>query len=466
MSDVLVTPRGVSRAAAAAAALASGFELADRARPYVEPVVTGVKRAYQSLRDYREVRYGPGSESRNRALAKKRAEREREQVKPKKLNFDEPETMSNSVMFTRSSTRVGRKRRRTAQQLFTASVAQMPEQIWRWQRVSPSLLGPGENDLAYGANGASTLQVCPFHIMSLTNNLLFPPSITFGCKRNGMHRIYYDEVARAFGYQNLIGQNNEGTFATNEWQLETGVPRLGTANIDPKGIFHKWTEIRFNLYGSAYYPLKYEILLVTAMPTEMSIFDYPAGIPAPIFQETNLNAFLREHVKDYIGNPIIGSTVDQQDYKSKFKIVRRKLVTVEPLSYGDAAAQVGPPAIAGVDASNVKNVNMFIRHDRYRDYDWTPLATDQTLQNRLDGIGFDQQNTNSTVNASGISDVDREERLYLIIKCSAPRLLDSNAYAVTGPTAPVTLLSPTQIPPFTGSYDVVVRNCYRYNQSV
>lgn len=459
MSDLLVTPQGVSRGAAAAAALASGFELAERVRPYVGPTVSGIKRAYTSLRDYSRVRYGP-NERNYRKVRANQEERKKAREEVKKKLFEEKSTMSNAVMFQRSYTRMGRKRRRNAKALFDASIGAMHETIFRYQRASNSLLGPGETDIAYGSEVEGPNYVCPFHIMSLTNNILFPSNQDFGAQRNGMHRLTYDPSNHHFGYQRLAGQNNTGVFVGPELQYEQGVTRFLTNDIQSR-VFHKWSEIRLNLYGSAYYPLTYEILILTGMPVEMSIFDYPPG-NQPIPAKSNLCAFLREQVKDYIGNPIIGSSADEQDYKDKYRVLKRRVVKVDPLSYGDAAQQstVGP---SGIDASNVKNINIFLRHDRFREYSWTPNPLDQVLQPDLDGVGFDKVHITDQANQTCVCDVDREERVYLVIKCSAPRVLLSADYNTVPADAPTTLLSQTEIPPFTGSYDIVVRNCYRYD---
>lgn len=455
--SLLVTPQGTSHAVAAAAALASGFEIAERLRPYVGPTVQGIKRAYSSLRDYSTVEYGP-SERNYRKNERKKA---REEVK-KKL-FDGDLTMTNAVQFQRSSVRMGRKRRRNASELFNASVGRMKELVFRWQRVSPSLLGPGYTDIAYGTDALGALKVCPFHIMSLTNCRLFPSNQDFGAQTAGMHRLTYDPSNHQFGYQRLEGQDNLGAMNWYEFQYEQGVVRYSGSSLKSQ-LFHKWTDIRLNLYGSAYYPLTYEIMLVTKMPLEMSLFDYPVG-GQTIPEKSNLNAFLREQCKDYIGNPIVGSTTDHEDYSDKYKILRRRVVRVEPLSYSDAAQQKADPTSL-IDASNVKNINMFIRHDRFREYGWTPHETNQVYQEELDGTGFDKSHVSDQVGVSGVSDVDREERVYLIIKCSAPRLLVSDDYNTVPATAPSTVLSQTEIPQFTGSYDIVVRNCYRYDDSV
>jgi len=477
MSDLLVTPRGTSRAAAAAAALSSGFIIADRLRPYVEQGVNTLKRAYGSLRDQSQVRYGPGSGRyrREQELARKRYRRERESVK-KKLDFETKKptklqvptgsssAMSNAVQFQRFSDRIGRKKRRTASELFTAEVGRMNEVVFRWQQVSESLLGPGENIIAYGKSEefVNTGYVLPIMFTSLTNQPMFPANLTFGCQRRGLHRATYDLSTRAFGHQYLTGQNAEGAVDATEWTYEQGSIRNTNSGINPR-MFHKWTDIRLNLYGSQQYPLVYEILVVTGMALDMSPFDFASG-GQPIFQETNLSAWFRDHTKDYIGNPIVGSNLDRSDFKGKFRVIRRKIVRIDPLSYADAAYQ-NVSGATFIDSSNVKNINMFIRHDRFRDYAWTPLAADQDLQNDLAGTGFDRRDITATANTSGLSDVDRDERVYLFIKCTAPTVIVANEFNTIPAEAPVAELAQSTIPKFSGSYDIVLRNCFRYSSS-
>jgi len=476
MSDYLVTTSGQSRAAAFAAAAASGFVIAERARPYVDEVVSTVKRAYSSLRDYSQVRYGPGSGRfrREQQLARKRVRRERESVK-KKLDFEEKvstlklpsvdtqNTMSDGVQFRRSYDRVGRKRRRTATQLFNANIGRMDEVIYRWQQVSGSLLGPGNQVIAYGKAAApATGYVCPLVFSSLTSNPLFPANSTYGAQRAGLYRLTYEPSSKSFGMQYYRGQDKDGQQLVARWQVESGTePAIATSTISPE-VFHKWTEIRMNLYGSAFVPLTYEVLVVTGMELDMSIFDYTFG-GTPIFEGTNMNAFLRDQCKDYIGNPIVGSSLDRNDFKGKYKIIRRKVITIAPLSYNNGAtAKEG--LTSGVDASNVRNVNMFIRHDRFRNYAWTPRSADQDLQTGLDGRGFDTQDISQLVNDSCLSDVDRDQRLYLFVKCSAGRAYEATEFDIIPAEVPVSELSQTEIPVSSGSFDIVMRNCFRYDK--
>jgi len=475
MSDLLVTPRGTSRAAAATAALASGFIIADRARPYVQEIVSGVKRAYSSLRDYRQVQYGPGSSRsrREQQLVRKRIRREREIVK-KRLTFDEPSTvnlpsynkntnMSDSVQFTRSYDRIGRKRYRTVNQLFNSSIGRMDEVIYRWQQVSGSLLGPGNQVISYGKAAApATSYVCPLVFGSLTCNPLFPINSTYGAQRYGLNRLSYDPTTKSFGYQYYAGQDKNGVQTVARWQLETGVePDIATSTVAPE-VFHKWTEIRLNLYGSAFYPLTYEILVLTGMDADMSPFDFAAG-GQPIFEGTNLNAFLRDNCKDFIGNPIVGSVLDRKDFLPKFRVIKKRVITIAPLSYNNGATAI-EGLTSGVDASNVRNVNMFIRHDRFRNYGWTPRSLDQDLQDNLDGRGFDTQDISNLATNSGVCDVDRQHRVYLFIKCTAGRAVEAPEFSTVEAQVPVSELSQIQIPPFSGSFDVVMRNCFRFDK--
>lgn len=473
MSDLLVTPRGTSRAAAAAAALSSGFIIADRLRPYVEQGVSTLKRAYGSLRDQSQVRYGPGSGRyrREQQLARKRTRRERELVK-KKLDFEEKSTlelprfgqssnMTDAVQFRRSYDRMGRKKRRTASQLFNADIGRMSEIVFRWQQVSSSLLGPGNQVIAFGkAPAPATGYVCPLVFSSLTCNPMFPNSADFGARKVGLHRLTYEPSTKAFGHQFYRTQDKDGAQVLGEWQVEAGVaPDPVTSKVDPV-IFHKWSEIRLNLYGSAYYPLTYEIVVLTDMGIDMSPFDYSSG-GTPIFESTNLNAFFRDQCKDYIGNPIVGSSVNRSEFRDKFKVVRRKIVKIDPLSYQNAAVQ--ELNVEFIDISNVRNVNMFIRHDRFRNYGWSPKTADQDLQTGLDGRGFDTQNISELSTASGYSDVDREERLYVMIKCTAGKAVEAAEFGIITADVPAVELSQQSIPPFSGSFDIIMRNCFRYN---
>lgn len=390
-------------------------------------------------------------------------------IKPIKLNFDDPKyaMSSEDVNFKRSKMTIGGTRKRTANDLFKAEVGSMEELVWRWQACSASLLGPGRLPIGFGTDNASfpNINCLPFHMMSLTNNPGLPENASFGCSKAGMFRYYFDKSSGNMGYSFLKSQQADGAVTQpfpGWWTLEKGLAQNHTGQI-----FHKYTDIRINLYGSTLYPLKYKVMLVTKLPLEMSPLDRgvmanPITIPGNDFtllNNTPLSQFILDHVRPLVTNPIIGSNSDE-DYKGKFRVVSQKTYHIPCLTYGNAAAEAGNSA---VNSTNVHNVNMFVRHDRYRDYKWHQLSTDVVRTNNPGGVGFDVIDT--AVNDAGdtLCDVDREERLYLVISCDTGALINNSDYLPTGPFCGPDgdTIGAHQV---SGSYDIVVRNCFRQQE--
>jgi len=388
-------------------------------------------------------------------------------IKPLKLNFEEPQSSSmTEVNFTRSKLTVGGARKRSANDLFKAQIGGMEEVIYRWQSTSASLLGPGRVPIGFGYDSGSFPEVncLPIHCMSLTTNPNFKDNDNLGCNPNGMFRYFFDKTSGNMGYSYLLSQlPNGNTGTTGAWSLEKGLPQVDTGQV-----FHKFTEIRLNLYGSTLYPLKYKVMLVTDMPVEMQprergFMTNPITVPGDDFtllNNTPLNQFILDHCRPLVTNPIVGGNSDE-DYKGKYKVVSQKTYNIPCMTYGDALAQVTDASV--VNSVNVHNVNMFIRHDRYRDYKWHQLSTDIIRTNNPGGVGFDVTDVAQTNLGDTICDLDREQRLFLIISCNAGRLENGVVYTPTGPFGGPT--ADTGNPSATsGSYDIVVRNCFRMQE--
>lgn len=389
----------------------------------------------------------------------------------KKLDFEDPAaaimTYNDDVNFKRSKMTLGRVKKRSANDVFKATIGNMTETIYRWQSCSSNLLGPGKNIIGFGINTAETngnfKRVVPFHMMSLTHHPDFTDNLQLGCINRGMFRFvnaWSGQYAGHFGYQFLGSTLSNGSPATGSWHLEKGISSEAISQV-----FHKWTDVRLNLYGSTLYPLKYRVRVVKGMPTEMQPLEYEAwqsggGLPVaaadvPIFETTPLNEFILDSVRPLVSNPIIGSNSDET-YKGKVKVVSDKTYVLPCMSYGTAAAE----GASTINATNVRSVNMFIRHDRFRDYQWSSMPADKAMNNDLGGVGWTTTDANQTTIGSMLSDVDREERMFLIITCTAPALENAPIYSVSSTVVPG-LADSVAARETTGTYDIVVRNCFR-----
>jgi len=392
-------------------------------------------------------------------------------IKPKKLNFDNPSTMSGEdINFKRSKMSLGRPKKRSATTIFNAQIGSMKEVIWRWQSCSASLMGPGRVPIGFGNNSVTqpdTL-VMPMHMMSLTTNPQFAVDNQLGCRDKGMFRFVYRRASTsigAFGYQFLASQENTGavgaTGLLGQWHLESGsvMPAVNQ-------VFHKYTDIRLNLYGSLSYPLTYRVMVVKALPVEMQPLEFdpvtstvgtnPLNVDFPIFTTTPLNEFIMDHVRPIVTNPIIGSTTDKS-WKGKFKVVSDKSYKIPCLSYGSLAGE----QTSTINSTNVRSVNMFIRHDKFNDYGWRSMPGDIQRNEDIGGVGWSKTDVSLSDSVSLLTDLDREERMFLVISCNAPELVNSAfSYNVTSAVGGPTTDSVAAVPNF-GTYDIVVRNCFR-----
>lgn len=393
----------------------------------------------------------------------------------KKLDFDPPAmNYADDVNYSRTKVSVGSKKRRSADAIFSAQIGALEETVYRWQACSKSLLGPGYLPLGYGAfHQFQTVQFLPMHMMSLTMHPNYPINGELGCHKRGMFRIAYLNAENQgvapgrMGFQWLKNQSFTGApSGLAEWQDESGNDNA----MDGNQTFHKWTDIRLNLYGSNLVPLEYRIMLLTGLPEEMqpiesgAIGDYSsaAAVEASFPIEINdpINQFILDHTRNVIGNPLTGSGTDE-DYKGKFRVVSDKTYKIPCLSYGNAASN---STTSAVNSTNVKNVNMFIRHDRFRQYDWRQRTTNRALNTNIEDTGWNINKLSNLIGQAEYCDVDREERLFFVITCNSAALQIGPHYDVTNPVGGP---QPDLIDPLApandihGSYDIVVRNCFR-----
>lgn len=450
-----------------AAAVASGVELYRQARPHV----TRAYRAYKRRQD----------QILRTSIRRKRLKRPVERLEPRKLDFDDDveeasipvtsSTMSGGgIDIVRLADKVGRKRKRSANEIFKSSIGHMEESILRWQNVSESMLGPGARLITYSKDSTAVLgtqnnRVMPVHFMSLTNfsgpfAVQNTGAVDSGARGAGMCRLVYRAPVSGFqgefGYQYFKSQKSNGDLGDDPaWHYEKGV---SWSNTDPS-VFHKWTDIRLNLYGAMNYPLLYEVMLVTGMPEDMQILerspisDGTTDADFPIEDNSPLGDFCRQFVRDLIGNPIVGSS-DNKLNKGKMRVIYRKKIYVAALPNSDVTS-------GSIHTANVKNLNIFVRHDRFRDYSWKKPEADTVYHDDFDKQGWDRTDiSNASVN-TGYAEVDREERVFMFIKCNAPQLLDSIDGRVNSPVVDHPFTLKTFQSSSYGSYDVVVRNCFR-----
>lgn len=392
---------------------------------------------------------------------------------------------SGDIHISRETHRIGRTKKRTVHELWKSQLGMLDEYVWRWQRCSSSLLGPGATPICMGRDDLQITPeevptvVLPVHVMSLTNCPLFDSDNDLGAPPQGMARIVYrkprtdlqEPFQGNFGYQWLNSNKSDGSSnVSGVWEIEKG--SLNSAverSIDT--VFHKYSDIRLNLYGSLRYPLDYTVMVVSGMPEEMQVFNSipvtsnvatnPTENDFPIADHTPLNDFLMSHVRPLVSNPILGYSGGNTSV-GKYKIVSQRKVHVPCLNYTDALNLTHGNSL--IDAVNVRSVNMFIRHDRYRNYKWRTQDSSVEDNDNISGLGWDKTEANIVPGSASVGDVDYEKRLFLVIVCNSVQTVNAPYNNVSGsiidPVVPQ-----TEAMRVTGSYDIVVRNCFRAGNS-
>lgn len=354
---------------------------------------------------------------------------------------------SGGVKFSRERHRVGRRKRRQRARLSDVLNGKAVFRQ-RWQATSNTLIGPGKIPISYGFDSGSSgdIETLPIHMMSITNCGIGLASAEKGCHLPGMFRVCRDKNTGAIGMRKFDSQTYVGVNdwdSTGSWQGESNVTAI-PANGD--SLFHKWTEIRFNLYGAKYIPLTYTIKLVQ-VPQEYDIGKaevWAPGAALPLGEFDQVTRWFEDVSRSLIANPI-NVTGTEKEYKSKVKVLKSYSVTIAPLSYTNAASEGTAPVHVG----NVRQFKAFIRHDRFRKYDWAENAVNILPDRNLADLGFDVKTLDRMY-----CDVKWGQKVYLMLTCTTGPKVDSDAYDVYA-TRPYEYAS---IPNYEGTYDVLVRN--------
>lgn len=354
---------------------------------------------------------------------------------------------AGGVRFSREQHRFGRRRRRNRIRLddLFRGYAQLRT---RWQLTSPTLIGPGRIPLSYGLDTttSATFETLPIHMISLSNNVQGLPSTAKGAHQRGLFRFVRDTATGQCGWNWFDSQNEVGVNSytgDGKWAFEEGQ----TAFLPSVSkLFHKWTEVRLNLYGAKYLPLTYTISFVT-MPKAYDPQQIDSWVPLStnLYNEYNeFNRWLTDLSRGLISNPInvIGT---KPHWKDNVRIIKQYKVNMAPLSYSNAADETTAPVHVG----NVKQFKTFIRHDRWRDYNWADTDTNVDAELDLSDLGWDKVDQEVQ-----LCDCEWGKRVYMIVSCTTGPRVDKTSYSVYSHLPD----QYTTMPEYEGTYDCLIRN--------
>lgn len=362
---------------------------------------------------------------------------------------------AGAITYTKERHRVGRRRWKKSVKM--ADIQRMMNKYQaRWQLCSPNLRGPGRISIGFGGYTATdgARHSMPIHFMSLTQNPMdsaVNESVPKGCYNHGLYRVIRNAgngtlSTRPFQCNTYQGVTTYDTFG--RWQTE----KLDTALHSALNghLYHQWTSVRMNLYGAKNIPLTYTIS-VLQMPKNYSPYQHPptdASVPLDNFSEFNeFTRMIQDISRGLIANPL-NVSASSNDWKKNVRIVKQKRITIQPLSYTNAAAETS----SEVKCGNVRQFNMFLRHDRWRNYSWADRTSDTTVDRDFADLGWDVT-TGETVT----TDVSWEKRLVMMITCTVGQIRDGPQNDVTTSLPP----SLDDIPSDFGTYDIIVRNSFK-----
>lgn len=364
---------------------------------------------------------------------------------------------SASTEHYKYRSRYGRVRRRTARTVFKNLLGSGTQVVNRWQNMSETLAGFGRLPIGYGTQSAAAANECvPIMFMSLTTNEgILGNTVTnanYGAYGHGLSRLFFDNTTGAFKWVKLASQTNVGinSFDLNgDWKNEQNYV---SGNFGYQKLFHKYTDIRLNFYGSEFYPLEYTAT-VLMLPEDLDPYKFAEN--TDIANGTECEEMLKDMVRPLIKNPI-NINNRSRNWRSKVKVVCKRTFRINPV--GSANAGLREPL-----SNKVVTCKMFLRHDRYRDYNYADGLARTTVDNSLSDLGWDVYKAGRMK-----MDVDFGKRLFLFITCTAgERYLDDS---VTPATDYFRIGSPADlgIPQtgfqkycaLSGSMDVLVRNAF------
>lgn len=349
-------------------------------------------------------------------------------------------TMNQGTFVSHARLRTGRKRQRTANKCFRSLVSNGDTVITRWQQTSATYLGPGKVFIGWGLIDAN-LDRLPIHFISLTSNPKFLDSPAKGCfKGNSMCRVYYNKTTGDYAWaSDVFSQDYTGaTAATASWQYERDDSGLGGSPLANR-CFHKWTDIRLNLYGTYSVPINYEVLVCT-MTEENDPLQFLQGVAIP--EGASCNNMFKDMTRELL-NDTVSVNTSRQQWRKNMRIIKSFKCTIQPLSQSD---QVDVPNAAVTSkAPHIKEIKWFIRHDRFRDYKWSRLGTQTTEDRDFTNGGWDY-----SAPTQPLADVEWGARVFLIIKASCPTRLASDPL----------YCEPSTLANVNGSYDLSIRNSF------
>jgi len=359
--------------------------------------------------------------------------------------------MQGSLTLRRTRRRVGRNRRRNANEVYRQWLGRSNRVVYRWQQVSSSLLGPGRVAIQWVDQEGTEFDKMPMYFMSLSQ---YPYGGAAWDKENGSR----DDGLKRWQYANTAPGNGKWVFFPLSSQSHNGGPddpsghwwleqQSGRPSPESPHAYrtHAWTQIKLNLYGTLSVPITYTVMIYQC-PECLDPQKEDVGLPGHVggSDVANMN---KDMVRSLVGNNLL--TNGRVDWPKDVRIVRKYTKTIQPLPYSDQVAMGGSAA----STAHVENMNIFIRHDRARDYRWRDDLNDQIPAVDLTNPSWDVYRENQQEN-----DVEWGKKVYMMITASCPERLSATA-GLSGDLLSNDAVG-RAIMETAGSFDILVRQCF------
>lgn len=361
---------------------------------------------------------------------------------------------AGAISYTRERHRVGRRKNRVRAKMRDI-LALADNHRSRWQLCSGNLNGPGRIPLSFGGYGATSghHDVLPIHFMSLSQNYFTSPnsvSENKGTYPYGMFRVIRNWTNGKLSYRPMQPNTKDGVNqydANCHWQTECG---SSASFLDHSRKFHKWTSVKMNLYGAKAVPITYTISVVQCKKNYSPFQHTPtfaAGLPGDNIPEfSDFTRWIQDVSRTLIGNPINTSGTNKH-YLNNVRVIKQKRITINPLSYTNAAAEASAPVKAG----NVRQFSLFLNHNRWRNYSWTDTDATVDQDRNWADLGWDVK-----ISDYPVTDVTWNQRVYLFVTCT----VGGTADLVQNDTTNNYIEPLTDMPVDFGSYDIIVRSSF------
>lgn len=358
--------------------------------------------------------------------------------------------MQGSTTLRRTKRRIGRKKYRSSNRVYRELLSRQNRCVFRWQQVSPSLLGPGRVAIQWCDQGANTeFDKMPMHFMSISQYPFGTRQYEeqYGGLSGGLRVLQYangspgngDWVYSLLPSQDAVGGPDESSGA---WYLESQNGRPDPSN---EYVFrhHAWTQVKLNLYGTFAVPITYTVMFYQC-PQNLDPQRVAPGLPGHQGGSESANMF-KDIARSLTGNNLL--LAPRVEWPRDCRILKMYKKTIQPIPFSDQI----DVATSSSKTAHVETMNIFFQHDRLRDYRWCEQEGDQITNHDLTAPTWDTYRESSLQN-----DVEWGKKVYMMITATCPeRLTPEYASALLVTDTPSVELTKTA-----GSYDIIVRQCF------